>query len=328
MRATLIRGLLASLVAAASISAQAQPVQLNLGHVLAPGSHYHFMSQRLAELAAKKSNGELTINIFPQGQLGGEVRMIQAARTGTLDLFITAQAPLVGTEPRFGVFDAPFLFSSLDQANRILNGPVGNRFLEMLPRHNLVGLGFLSAMERNVFSNRPIRKASDMAGLKIRVMQSPGYVRAYAAFGAQPIAMPYGDVYLALQQGTIDGADTSPDQFVMDKFIEVSRYYNLTRLHYLPGLLIASKTTFDRLNKRQQQILRESANEALEAARAFYLKSYAESMEQMKKAGVRVIETDVGSLKPVSAKTREALVREIPDGTKLYDMLQQAIGAL
>ena len=308
----------------ASFGAAAQQLSLNVGHTLAPDSHYQVATTRMAELAAKKSNGQIKINVFPQSQLGGEVKMIQAARTGGLDMFITAQAPLVNTVKAYSLFDMPYLFDSVDQANKVLSGSVGKEFLDMLPKYNLVGLGFLSVMERNVFSSKPIKAGTDMAGMKVRVMQSPGYVKAYESFGAQPTPMAYGDVYMALQQGVVDGADTSPDQFVMDKFIEVSKYYNLTKVHYLPALLIMSKPKWDKLTPQQQQIIKSSADEALAESRAYYKKSYAESIERMKKAGVTVVEPNLANMKQTSSKVDEQLLSNIPDGKKLYDKVQAA----
>lgn len=317
-------GAIATAAMFASNFALAAPLSLNVGHTLAPDSHYHIAVTRMAEIAAKKSKGEIKINTFPQSQLGGEVKMIQAARTGGLDFFITAQAPLTNTIKAYSMFDMPYLFDSVDQANQVLGGPVGKEFLDMLPKYNLVGMGWLSVMERNVFSSKPIRSGSDMAGMKIRVMQSPGYVKAYESFGAQPTPMAYPDVYMALQQGVVDGADTSPDQFVMDKFIEVSKFYNITRVHYLPALLIASKTTWDKLSADQKKILQESVNEALEESRAYYKKSYADSIASMKKAGVQVVEPNVADLRQASARVDEQLLSAIPDGKVLFDKVQAA----
>lgn len=321
---TLIATATLAAIGLASIGAQAQALQLNVGHTLAPDSHYQVATARMAEIAAKKSNGQIKINVFPQAQLGGEVKMIQAARTGGLDMFITAQAPLVNTIKAYSLFDVPYLFDSVEQANKVLSGPVGKEFLGMLPQVNLVGLGFLSVMERNVFSAKPVKTGTDMAGMKIRVMQSPGYVKAYESFGAQPTPMAYGDVYMALQQGVVDGADTSPDQFVMDKFIEVSKYYNLTKVHYLPALLIASKPRWDTLSPEQRTILQQSADEALAESRAYYRKTYDESIERMRKAGVQVIESNLTQLKQASAKVDDALLQAIPDGRKLFDKVQAA----
>jgi tripartite ATP-independent transporter DctP family solute receptor len=311
-------------IAFAVLPVHAQTLELNVGHTLAPDSHYQVATTRMAELAAKKSNGQIKINVFPQSQLGGEVKMIQAARTGGLDMFITAQAPLVNTVKAYSLFDMPYLFDSVDQANKVLSGPVGKEFLDMLPKYNLVGLGFLSVMERNVFSSKPINSGADMAGMKLRVMQSPGYVKAYESFGAQPTPMAYGDVYMSLQQGVVDGADTSPDQFVMDKFVEVSKYYNLTKVHYLPALLIVSKLKWDKLTPQQQAIVKSSADEALADSRAYYKKSYADSIERMKKAGVTVVEPNLAPMKQTSSKVDADLLANIPDGKKLYDKVQAA----
>ncbi len=311
-------------IAFAVLPVHAQTLELNVGHTLAPDSHYQVATTRMAELVAKKSNGQIKINVFPQSQLGGEVKMIQAARTGGLDMFITAQAPLVNTVKAYSLFDMPYLFDSVDQANKVLSGPVGKEFLDMLPKYNLVGLGFLSVMERNVFSSKPINSGADMAGMKLRVMQSPGYVKAYESFGAQPTPMAYGDVYMSLQQGVVDGADTSPDQFVMDKFVEVSKYYNLTKVHYLPALLIVSKAKWDKLTPQQQAIVKSSADEALADSRAYYKKSYADSIERMKKAGVTVVEPNLAPMKQTSSKVDADLLANIPDGKKLYDKVQAA----
>jgi tripartite ATP-independent transporter DctP family solute receptor len=311
-------------IAFAVLPVHAQTLELNVGHTLAPDSHYQVATTRMAELAAKKSNGQIKINVFPQSQLGGEVKMIQAARTGGLDMFITAQAPLVNTVKAYSLFDMPYLFDSVDQANKVLSGPVGKEFLDMLPKYNLVGLGFLSVMERNVFSSKPINSGADMAGMKLRVMQSPGYVKAYESFGAQPTPMAYGDVYMSLQQGVVDGADTSPDQFVMDKFVEVSKFYNLTKVHYLPALLIVSKAKWDKLTPQQQAIVKSSADEALADSRAYYKKSYADSIASMKKAGVTVVEPNLAPMKQTSSKVDADLLANIPDGKKLYDKVQAA----
>lgn len=118
MKSFPIRTALACFAAAITFSAQAQPVQLNLGHTLAPDSHYQFMSQRMADLVAKKSNGEMRINLFPQSQLGGEVKMIQAGRTGGLDLFITAQAPLVNTVKAYSLSTCPIFSTASTRRTR------------------------------------------------------------------------------------------------------------------------------------------------------------------------------------------------------------------
>lgn len=324
---TLAQGLTCA-AAALAFSVHAAPVSLNLGHVLSANSHYQAAGQHLAELLKERSNGEITLNLFPQSQLGGEVKMIQAARAGALDMFVTSSAALVNTIPEYQIFDTPYLFDSVEQGNAVLKGAVGQSFMDMLPNYNLMGLGFLSIMERNVFSSRPIRNANDMHGMKLRVVQSPGYVKAYEALGAQPTPMAYSEVYLSLQQGVVDGGETSPDQFVMDKFVEVSKFYNKTRVHNQPAMVIMSKAKWDRLSPEHQTILREAAAEAMVVGIEYYRKSYDESIEAMKKAGVEVVEPDVDSLIAQTEPVRQETPKNIRNGETLFQKIQTAKKAL
>lgn len=305
------------------VANSASALSMNLGHTLAPESHYQIMAEKMAEIAKKKSDGEIIINTFPQSQLGGEVKMIQGARSGTLDMLITAQAPLTGTIEEFSFFDVPYLFDSVDHANAALGGQLGDHFLNMLPEKNMVGLGWLSAMERNLFSSKAINSASDVEDMKLRVMQSPGYVEAYEALDAMPTPMAYGDLYIALQQGVVDGGDTSPDQFVMDKFYEVSDFYNLTKVHYLPALLIVSKSRWESLSEEEKGWLQESANEALAYGIDYYKQSYDDSLNKMEELGVTVVEPDVETLRKETAEAREQLINQVPEGERLYELLEQ-----
>jgi TRAP-type transport system periplasmic protein len=305
-------------------STSEQVVELKLGHTLAPDSHYHFMATKFSEKVAEKSNGSIKVSLFPQSQLGGEVKMIQSARSGSIEMFITAQAPLENTIKEYSIFDVPYLFENIDQANKVLAGEIGQKYLDMLTDHGLVGLGFLSVAERNVFSSKPIEKPSDMNGFKVRVMQAPGYIEAYESLGAQPTPMAYSEVYLSLQQGVIDGGDTSPDQFIADKFVEVSKYYNKTKVHYLPALFIMSKKKMDALTPEQQSIVQEASKEALQEGIVYYKKSYDEAIAKAKESGVQVIESDIEEFKKVTQKASEQLLKEIPNGQALYDEIQAA----
>lgn len=217
-------------------------IVLRLGHVQTIDTHYQLASLEFARLVKDKTNGRIEIAVYPQSQLGGEVQMTQAVRTGTQDLAIIAQAVVENTVKEWQIFDVPYLFDSVDQANRILQGPVGNTFMNMLPQHDLVGLAWFSCLERNVFTaNKPVRTLNDLKGLKIRVLQSPGYVNAFRALGANPTPLAYSELYLAVQQGVVDGGDTPPDQFVKDKFLEVAKNYSLTRINDQAIVFLMSK---------------------------------------------------------------------------------------
>lgn len=314
------------LAAALPLTAQAADVvELNLGHVLATDSHYHAVAEKLAEVAAAKSNGTLKINVFPSGQLGGEVKLIQSARTGAVPLVVTGEPPVENTVKEFGVFSLPYLFPDLPTANRAMQSDFGKHMLGYLDKHGLVGLGWISSLERNIYGTRKVETPADMEAMKIRVIQSPGYVRAYEALGAQPTPMAYSEVYLALQTGVIDAGEASPDTMIQDKFAEVSKYYNMVKIHYMPAILLMSKSRMDRLSSEHQQILREAADEAVKHGIQYYADGYAQAMEQIAAMGVEIVNPDIDKFREVTTALYPSLLADIPDGEANVKAAQAAI---
>lgn len=305
--------------------ASADTIEMNVGHVLTTSSHYHAAAAKLAEVAAAKSNGQIKINVFPGAQLGGEVKQIQSVRTGTQDIVVTGEAPVENTVKEYTVFSFPYIFNSVDQANGVLQGPIGREMLDLLPRYNLQGLGFISALERNIFTNgKVIKSAADMKGLKIRVIQGPGYVKAYEALGAQPTPMAYTELYVALQNGAVDAAENSPDVFLQDRFVEVSKTYVLAKIMYMPALIIMSKAKYDALSPEHKKIMEEASAEAVKFANAHYKKDYETSLETMKKSKIEIIEPDLESFRATAPQTHAALLKEFPMAKPWLDKIQAA----
>ncbi|MGB6106109.1 MAG: TRAP transporter substrate-binding protein [Pusillimonas sp.] len=315
----------AGALGALMLSSPSYALNMDVGHTLTTDSPFHVGTQKFADILKEKSNGEINITVFPHSQLGGELTMIQGAVAGATDLFVTGQPTLNNVVKEFLVFDAPFLFDNVQQANEILNGPAGDKFLDILPKYGLVGLGWFSAIERNVFGNKAINSADDLKGMKIRVIQSPGYVESYKALGAQATPMAYSELYLALQQKVIDGGETTPDQFVSDKFIEVSKYFNMTHVNIHPALLIMSKTRWDSFSADEQKMVKEAADEAMAYARDYYKKVYDEGMKTMEEKGVTVVyPSDLESLVQATKPVVRKLIGEAPNGQELYDALMAA----
>ncbi len=300
----------------------AKVIELNLGHVLSAESHYHAVAQRMAEIAAERSNGALKINIFPSGQLGGESKLIQAARTGAVPLVITGEPPLEGTVREFGLFSLPFLFDDLESANNALQGSFGEHMLGYLDKHNLKGLAWISSQERNIYGDRKINIPDDMKGLKIRVIQSPGYVNTYQEFNAQPTPMAYSEVYLALQTGAINSGESSPDLMIQDKFFEVTKYYNLAKFHYMPCIIIMGKSSLARLSDEHQAIIVDAAKEASKYGLEVYKKDYDESLSKMKEAGIEIVQVDFDKFKTQAQPIYEKLIKDIPEGEKNLSLLK------
>lgn len=330
MKITFVQALLAASLIGLSSGAAAAKLEVGLGHTQPTNSSYDLTARKFADLVSEKSKGEIKVNLFPSSQLGGEIKMIQAARMGSLDMVITSQAVLGPTVKEYTIFDIPYLFENTAQGNKVLAGPVGRKYLEMLPKYNLVGLDFLYVIERDILTaSKPIKNALDFRGLKLRVLQAPGYVKTIEALGAQPTPMAYGEVYLALQQGVVDGSDFGPESVALDKFTEVAKYFNLTRMQYLPALLVFSKKKWDTLTPEQQKVIQEASTETMtKYAPDIYQKVNDKAIEDMKAAGMTIVDSDRSSVSDAVKGVKLELFKTIPNGQSLYDEIQAAKSAL
>ncbi|QYU67168.1 TRAP transporter substrate-binding protein [Leptolyngbya sp. 15MV] len=200
--------------------ARAQAITINLGHVLSATSAYQVIFERYKELAAQRTNGRVTVNIQGGGAAGNEGRLIQSLRTGVIDGAFVGGSSLETVVRDFRVLSLPYVFDDHPQANRVLQGAVGEQLLRELDSLGMIGLGFGAIFERNIASRRPVRTPADLQGLKIRVLQTPGFVEAYRVLGTQATPMAYGEVFLALQNGVVDALEISNDAIVADRFVE------------------------------------------------------------------------------------------------------------
>jgi len=305
--------LLGGLALGAMISG-ANAVELTLGHVLTEDSHYHAAATAFAELVEERTNGEVTVSIFPGGQLGGEVQMIQNARSGAVDVVVTGEPPIENTVPELAVLSLPYLFETVSDANEALQGAAGDALLSYVDNHDLVGLSFLSVFERNVYGTRPVNSLEDMTGFKIRVIQGPGFVGAYEALGAQSTPMAYAEVFLALQSGVVDGAEASPEQLIQDNFVEATEVYNITKVHHMAALMVMSEASFGRLTPGQQEIVREAGREAGLASIEVYESNYDQGLEDLRAAGIEIIEPDLAPFIERARGAWDGLLANIPDG--------------
>lgn len=329
---SLLRTLAASSILMASLTgaggahaASGDKIVMKLGHTLAANNHYQLAALEFAKSVSQKSNGQIQVQVFPQSQLGGEVQMTQALRTGTQDMMISGQAAMVNTIKQWEIFDVPYLFSSVDDANQVLQGPVGKKFLDMMLPYNMVGLAWISVGERNLFTaKKTVGSLADMKDLKVRVMQSPGYIAGYKALGANPTPLAYNQVFLALSQGLVDGADTSPEQFIQDKFADVAKHYYVTRVNYLPVVIAISKSTWNKLTPALQKAVQEAAQVAAQFDLKEYRKEYDDALLQMKKQGVQVVEVDTRPWAAATAAARGEILAKIPNGQAMFQEITAA----
>jgi len=236
---------------------------IRVGHVLAPEHPYQLGLEKFGELVSQKTNGKVKVEVFHSSQLGNERDLIEGLQLGTVEMCIVSTAPLSNFTTQFNVFDLPFIFSETKKTREILDGPIGQDILKTLDAQGIVGLCYFENGFRNVTNNvRPITKPDDLKGLKIRTMESPIHMASFRAMGANPTPMALGELFTALQLGTVDGQENPLAIINTSKFYEVQKYLSITEHFYAPAPLLIGKAFYDRFDADTQKAVKEAAMEA------------------------------------------------------------------
>lgn len=241
-------------------------------------------AEKWAELVKQKSGGKMQIKVFPNGVLGGDVQALSAVQGGTID-FTSMNSGILQTQVKeFAIFDFPFMFENGKEADVILDGAFGKKLADLLPAKNLINLAYWELGFRELTnSKRPINKMEDIAGLKIRVIQSPIYIETFNALGANSVPMPFTEVYTALEQKIIDGQENPFSVIETSKLNEVQKYLTVTNHIYNPQSVLASKKKWDALTKDEKDILTSTMQEATKWQRENSRKLADESLTNLKK---------------------------------------------
>jgi len=259
IRIALLTGLLAASLSGTAMAA----VTAKFAVTLPEKSHQGQGVAMFVELVKAKSNGEIDIKPYYSGALGNDVQVTSALQGGTIEFTVPQTTTLTGMVKAYEILDFPFLFKNSAQAEKVLDGPVGDKLLETLPAHGLVGLaywenGFFNATN----SKHPIAKAEDFEGLKFRSIQAKITQETIKALGANPVPLAVPELYTALETRTIDGQGTPNAVIAALKLYEVQKYLSITRHSYGAFIPLASKAFWDKLTPEQQKILKDSAVEA------------------------------------------------------------------
>ncbi|HIC66322.1 MAG: TRAP transporter substrate-binding protein [Paracoccus sp. (in: a-proteobacteria)] len=265
--------------------------EVKIGYALAEDSHYGVAAKAFEKSVTDQLGDAFTFKDFPSSGLGGEREVVEGVQLGTVDMTIVSTGTLSNFVPEVGVFDVPFLFSSLDHARRVLDGEIGQ---EMLARFDEAGLHALAWGEqgfRHITNNRgPITTPADAKGLKIRTMENPVHIKAFEALGAAPTPMAWPEVIGALQQGAIDGQENPLSVIVSAKLNEVQKYLTLDGHVYSPAVILISPALWNSLDDSQKAAFDKAAKDAVTAMRAYVDEVEASGVETLKQAGMQVNE--------------------------------------
>src|SRR5262245_42003582 len=302
------------LLVLAPVFAWAQaPIQLKAGTGVGPGNPVNDALYDLAKQLDQKTGGKLKLDVvISNGLAKGEAAHLEGAQLGTIDIVPVGSAPIGGMfEPTYQALDLPFLWSSREQVWKVMDGPMGQELLKKMEAKGVKAFCFGGGWGfRNMMSNkRPIVVPDDMKGQTIRVQESPTYIALMKALGANPVPMPYVEVYLAMKQGTIDGMELPSFTVTSDKFQEVTKYYSLTRHSYPPIGWFANLKKYQALAPDLQKAVDESMKAACDANRKIEVEREKSDFDIMKKAG-----TQINEVKDI--KQFQALMKPVYDGVE------------
>lgn len=307
--------------AVAPATAQQKTV-LKVGMLGTVDYFYYKGAKRMADLAAERSKGRLELQLFPNQGLGNERDMIEGMQLGTIDMAIINTPLLASFEPRFMLFDMPFLFNDWDHVHKVLSGPVGQELIKALEPKGLKAFAFSTAGFRHVVNQRrEVRTPEDLKGLKIRTLDNPVHVAIMNAMGANATPMQYGEVATALRQGTIDGLDFQLGSTATEKMYEVNKYMSLTGHVFTGVIYLASQKRYNALPADLQKVLSEAAVAGANTETELFNKFEQDARKILEGHGMKVIDVDKA---PFRART-ESVYKTFQDriGKNLVDMARK-----
>jgi len=268
----------------------------------------HPMGDGLAAMGActlDKSGGKMKIQPFWDGALGSDLTCTQSVRTGSIDMVLTSVAPVASIVPPLGVLELPFLFTSAEEADQLLDGPVGDWFAAKLPAVGAVNLAWWENGFRHITnSRRPINKLEDFPGLKMRVMQNNVYLDTFKLLGSNAVPLAFTEVYTALETRTVDGQENPLMNIQNMKFYEVQKYLTLSKHAYSPTLVLFSKKVWDGLSAPEQSTLQDCAVVGRSAQRQANRAKEAQSVDYLRAQGLAVNEIAPAELQRIREQTR------------------------
>ena len=257
---------LAGLSLGVGLPAFAQDVQertIRFGHLNNADHPVSLGVKRFGELVAAKSGGKMKVQEYAASALGNEMQQQSALQGGIQEMSAPATTSLAGIVKEFGLIDFPFAVSSFAQADALLDGPLGHTLVSKLPDKGLVALGYWDLGFRNVTNSKhAIAKAEDLDGLKIRVIPNPVFLDTFKAFKANPVPMPFAELYGALESKAVDGQENPFAVILSNKFFEVQKFVSATNHVYAANIVLVSKRFWDKLSPAEQKIMNDAAAEA------------------------------------------------------------------
>ncbi|WP_026955697.1 TRAP transporter substrate-binding protein [Algoriphagus vanfongensis] len=266
---------------------------IKLGHAQVVNHPVHEAMLFMGEKIEEKSGGKIKVKVYPNQQLGSERELVELLQIGSLGMTKVSAAALEGFAPTMQVFGMPYLFRDDEHQKKVLNGPIGKQLLLDGEKFWLRGLCYYDAGKRSFYTkDKPVETPADLAGLKVRVMESPTAANMVRSMGSSPTPVSYGELYTALQQGIVDAAENNPPSLYTSKHYEVCKFYSLDEHTSIPDVVIISTKVWESLSPEEQGWVQEAADESAAYESILWAESTAESMRELEAAGVTITRPD------------------------------------
>ncbi|WP_417502362.1 TRAP transporter substrate-binding protein [Marinobacter sp.] len=312
---TLSLSLALASTAFASNFADMDPVTLRLAHVVNEQDGFHIAAVKFQDLVAERTEGAVSIELYPNASLGDERTLLEGMQIGTVDMGVITNGPVANFVEEMAVFELPFLFPSPQAAYDVLDGPIGKELLNKLSDVNLKGLAYAERGFRNLTnSERAVNKPEDMDGLRIRVMENPVYVDTFRALGANAIPMAWTEALTAMQQGTIDGQENPVNVVHSFKLNETQNYMTLSRHTYAPAIFVMGMPAWNKLPEAAQDVLAQAAQEAAEYERKVNAEMASKQLAELSEAGMQINDNpDIAAFQSAVAPVYEKYGKQFGD---------------
>lgn len=291
-----------------------------LAHTLPISHPVHKGMEVFAKETEKESGGKLTVKIFPDGQLGTEREVLELLQIGSIAMTKVSAAAMANFAPEYKVFGVPYLFRDKDHLFQVLEGKTGEDILAGGSEFLLRGLCYYDAGSRSFYTKeKPIKTPEDLTGLKIRVMNHQMSVDMVNQMGGSATPMAYGELYTALQQGVVDGAENNPPSFVTSGHFEVCKYYSIDEHSSIPDVLVIGTKFWDKLSQQEQVWLKSAAKKSAAAQKKFWSDNVEECMIKLKAENVEIIYPE----KTLFAEKSKAVLEEFAEDPAMKKLIDE-----
>lgn len=278
--------------------------------------------KKFADLVKERSGGRITIDVFPSAQLGEEKAVIEQVQLGAVEFTRVSSGAMAGFNKDYGVFSLPYIFDNETHMWKFLQGAEGEKLLDSLQTSKMKGLSYYEPGARSFYTKKAITKLEDLKGMKIRVIQNQVNVDIMKALNISATPMAYGEVFSAIQTGVIDGAENNYPSYYSSKHYEVAKNYLVDQHQRVPEVLLASKTTWDKLSDEDKKIIKQAALDSVQYQRDEWKKYEADSEAKVKAAGAVI--TKVADIKPWQEAVKPVIEKYRTEYKTVLDAIEAA----